>query len=202
MMSDFYCIDLDDKVEKFQWESIETKGDNPGPRSKHALIGGKSKIYLVGGLYNDIHSSGEIFEFDSEKRTWTLLKPSGDKLPEIDSFGCVYIASGEEEKIVILCGYDGKNADYLNSVYEYNITKNKVSTLFPGTKAGESKTDLIYVENDSVPLPRSGCAAATDGKSAYIFGGKDTENRMKDLWEFSLTDFKYHKLEGEGDVPP
>ena len=53
-----------------------------------------------------------------------------------------------------------------------------------------------------MPVPRSGCAAATDGKSAYIFGGKDAENRMKDLWEFSLTDFKYHKLEGEGDVPP
>lgn len=57
MMNDFYSIDLDDKVEKFHWESIEAKGDSPGPRSKHALIGAKNKIYLVGGLYNDIHSS-------------------------------------------------------------------------------------------------------------------------------------------------
>ena len=110
----------------------------PGPRSKHSLIGGKKYIYLVGGLSSDIHSSNQIFEFNTEKRVWKLLKPEGDKLPEIDSFGCAYIANGEEEKIVIACGYDGKNADFLNSVYEYNITKNKISTLFPGTKNYDS----------------------------------------------------------------
>lgn len=26
MMADFYCIDLDDKVDKFNWEQIEAKG--------------------------------------------------------------------------------------------------------------------------------------------------------------------------------
>jgi hypothetical protein len=62
----------------------------------------------------------------SQRRfTWTT---------EVDSFGYVYISAGDEEKIVMVCGYDGKNASYLNSVYEYNITKNKVSILFPGTK--------------------------------------------------------------------
>lgn len=58
------------------------------------------------------------------------MKPDGEELPEIDSFGCVYVKSGEEEKIIMICGYDGKNAIYLNSVYEYNITKNKISKLF------------------------------------------------------------------------
>jgi hypothetical protein len=64
MMSDFYSIDLNDNVEKFNWESIETKGDLPGPRSKHALVGGKRKIYLVCGLSSDVHSSNQIYEFD------------------------------------------------------------------------------------------------------------------------------------------
>jgi hypothetical protein len=50
----------------------------------------------------------------------------------------VYVASGEEEKIVIACGYDGKSADYLNSVFEYNITRNKLSTLFPGSNTSDS----------------------------------------------------------------
>lgn len=61
MMSDFYSIDLDDHVDKFNWEQIEAKGELPGPRSKHALIGGKTKIYLVGGLSSDVNSSDEIF---------------------------------------------------------------------------------------------------------------------------------------------
>lgn len=94
-MGDFYSIDLNDNVEKFNWVQIEAKGDQPGPRSKHVLIGGKNKIYLVGGLSSDIRSSNQIYEYDADKNTWTLLKPEGDILPEIDSFGCVYIANGD-----------------------------------------------------------------------------------------------------------
>lgn len=42
----------------------------------------------------------------------------------------------------------------------------------------------------------------TDGKNLYLFGGKNAETRMKDLWEFSLTDFKYRRMEDQGDIPP
>jgi hypothetical protein len=38
---------------------------------------------------------------------------------------------------------------------------------------------------------RSGCAATTDNKNLYIFGGKNEDNRMNDLWSFSLKDYKY-----------
>lgn len=62
------------------------------------------------------------------------MKPEGDKLPLIDSFGCAYVENEGEEKIIIICGYDGKIADCINSVYEYNITTNKVNILFVGTK--------------------------------------------------------------------
>ena len=34
-----------------------------------------------------------------------------------------------------------------------------------------------------------------------MFGGKDAENRMKDLWAFSLNTKKYVQLKGEGDYP-
>ena len=95
MMSDFYSINLDDSIDKFNWEQIEAKGDTPGARSKHSLVGGRKKIYLVGGLSSDVHSSNQIFEFDPEKATWKLLKPEGEKLPEIDSFGCTYLVAGE-----------------------------------------------------------------------------------------------------------
>lgn len=91
---------------------------------------------------SDVTSSGEIFEFSPENKTWARLKPEGEKLPEIDSFGCVYVGGKEEEKIVIICGYDGKKADYLNSVYEYNITKNKLSILFQGASA-KTGTNLV-----------------------------------------------------------
>ena len=129
-MKDFYWINLDDKVDKFDWIQINEKGAKPGPRSKHALIGGKTHIYLVGGLCSDVASSDKIYAFDPHKETWELLKPEGEALPEIDSFGHVYLQQGEEEKIILIGGYNAAKAEYLNSVYEYNITKNKVSVLF------------------------------------------------------------------------
>ena len=50
-------------------------------------------------------------------------------------------------------------------------------------------------------MPRSGCAVATDGKNAYMFGGKGYEDRYNDLWEFNLTDFKFREMPKEGDIP-
>lgn len=49
-LNDFYSISLNEEEPTFIWEQIFAKGDNPGNRSKHALLAGKSKIYLVGGL--------------------------------------------------------------------------------------------------------------------------------------------------------
>lgn len=61
-LGDFYSIDLHDNQPKFHWVEIKGKnGINPGPRSKHALIGGKNKIYLIGGLFQDVHSSNDIY---------------------------------------------------------------------------------------------------------------------------------------------
>ena len=143
-MGDFYSIDLDDSVEKFNWEPIEAKGELPGSRSKHALIGSKERIYLLGGLCTDIHSSNKIHCFDPSSNTWILVKPEGESLPEIDSFGCVYLEKDGEERIIIVGGWDGGKAEYLNSVYEYNITKNRVSILFEGSQEEkEGKPVLI-----------------------------------------------------------
>ena len=198
-MGDFYSIDLKDDVEKFNWEPIEAKGDLPGPRSKHALVGTKNSIYLIGGLYTDVRSSSKIYCFNPESATWTLQNPVGESLPEIDSFGCVYLEKDGDELIIIVGGWDGAKAEYLNSVYEFNITKNKVSILFEGSQEPQQGTVLCY---EGTPVPRSGCTAATDGKNVFMFGGKDAENRMNDLWEFNMVNFKFSELEKTGDIPP
>jgi hypothetical protein len=52
-----------------------------------------------------------------------------------------------------------------------------------------------------VPSPRTGCAIATDNSNVYIFGGKDERSRLNDIWSFSLTDFKFHRLKDDGEVP-
>ena len=61
-LHDFYSISLDEAEPIFVWEDIIAKGKvNPGSRSKHALLAGKSKIYMIGGLKSNNMASNEIF---------------------------------------------------------------------------------------------------------------------------------------------
>lgn len=89
-LDDFYCISLDESLEQFHWYSIMARSETtPGCRSKHALLAGKSKIYLVGGLQANSTASHDIFEFDTLKEEWKLLVPNGIVLPGLESFGAV-----------------------------------------------------------------------------------------------------------------
>ena len=46
-----------------------------------------------------------------------------------------------------------------------------------------------------------GCAIAIDNDNIYAFGGKNDDSRLNDLWAFSLTDFKFKRLPGDGELP-
>lgn len=133
-LHDFYSISLDESQPTFIWEEIVPKGPvNPGSRTKHALLGGKDRIYLVGGLQGNNSATNSIFEFNPEAREWKLLKPEGPTLPPMESFGAVLI-QGAEERIIIAFGFNETTAAYSNAVYEYNIAKNKMVILYEGSE--------------------------------------------------------------------
>lgn len=75
-MSDFYYIDIDDDLEKFNWVEVLPAANNlPGPRAKHGLVGTKEKLYLVGGLHSDIDGSNDIYSFHPDDKKWEEVKP-------------------------------------------------------------------------------------------------------------------------------
>ena len=96
------------------------------------------------------------------------MKPEGECLPEIDSFGCAYLEKDGQERIIIVGGWNGATAEYLNSVYEYNIATNKVSILYEGCAEPREGTFVVRQEPRSpaavVRLPRTArtcsCSAA------------------------------------------
>jgi hypothetical protein len=94
-LNDFYSISLDESEPTFVWEEIVSKSKfHPGRRSKHALLGGKDRIYLIGGLKANDQASNDICEFNPSTSEWTLAKPEGAKLPALESFSSVLIGSG------------------------------------------------------------------------------------------------------------
>lgn len=52
-----------------------------------------------------------------------------------------------------------------------------------------------------MPSPRIGCALAADNNNLYIFGGKNDNTRLNDIWSFSLNDYKFSRLKDEGEIP-
>ena len=102
---------------------LRDSGVTPGPRAKHAMVCYNNCIYLVGGIKGGAEDSNEIYMFSIAEGRWLKLEPQGAVLPPIDSFGCVLFA----DKIYLLCGYNGKTCQLLNSVYEYDITNNKLA---------------------------------------------------------------------------
>ena len=65
------------------------------------------------------------------------------------------------------------------------------------------REDVIryFLTNSDLPEPRMGCAIASCDNLIYIFGGKNEDKRLNDLWTFSLSDFKFKKMSDEGEVP-
>lgn len=98
----------------------------PGPRAKHGMAAFGRKIYLFGGITDHNKVSNQIFCFDLDEARWLEIKPKGNEMPYIDSFGY----TSNNKKIYVVCGYDGKNCKHLNSVYEYDIETNTGTMLF------------------------------------------------------------------------
>jgi hypothetical protein len=98
------------------------------------------------------------------------LKPEGPKFPPLESFSAVLINNGAEEKIVIAFGFNETIASPSNTIYEYNISKNKLSILHEGGTSSKHGTFSLIID---VPSPRVGSAITTDNQNVYIFGGKD-----------------------------
>lgn len=105
---------------------------------------------------------------------------------------------GGEEKIIIAFGFNEDTASPSNTVYEYNPANNKLRILFEGS---EKSSESIFSFNSDTPLPRMGCAMASDDSNVYFFGGKNDNERLNDLWAFSLSDYKFKRLPDDGELP-
>ena len=65
-----WMYDLTDNT----WALIEQKGQVPRPRSGHSFNFYDGKIFMFGGLIEVTKESSELFAFEIETETWTLLK--------------------------------------------------------------------------------------------------------------------------------
>ena len=69
-LNDMWLYDLTEK----KWTKVDQRGTIPKPRAGHSMNLYEGKIFMFGGLIEVTQESSELFLFDIESYTWTLLK--------------------------------------------------------------------------------------------------------------------------------
>lgn len=59
---------------------------------------------------------------------------------------------------------------------------------------GDHRWERINSPSKELPAPRAGHSAVVNGDDMYIFGGKDSEIRMDDLWKFNLKTYEWTRI--------
>ena len=152
------------------WESITARGNVPGKISHHKPAVFGSSVVVYGG----INDANEIYEFDSVKCHWSLMKQSGDVPAARDDHS---LAQCDGEKFVIFGGF---------------VAGSRVNDTYVGTKNGGEISWKQVAENCDGPCVRNSHSAVCQAGKMYVFGGQDDDNnKLCDLWELDLTTEKW-----------
>ena len=140
-------------------------------------------MYLFGGSAI-VKDNSEMYALDLHKHHWSVVKHRHSKTPDDipqgrDDPSCVVYNSS-----MILMGGFKNDGERSNRAYQFHFS--------------DHKWEKINVTSKVEPAPRAGHSAVILGDDMYIFGGKDCDTRMNDLWKLNLITKEWTQIECEG----
>lgn len=173
-----------------EWSAIA----NPSPRHASSMIydAKNERMVMFGGgnirlpwgrVYNDVWA----LNLEPNHDVWQFLTPSGIPPSPRQFSSAVYDSSVQR---MILFGGTNDWADYFNDVW--------MLTLEPGHERWEEiRTSGIS------PSPRCGASAIYDpvGRRMIIFGGKNRDLFLNDVWSLDLVNFVWQPIAPTGTPP-
>ncbi|CAN4105808.1 unnamed protein product [Withania somnifera] len=101
-------------VTKKEWRLLECSGTSFLPRHRHAAAAVGSRIYIFGGIHNDmIYSS--LYVFDTQNFEWSEVQVQGDLPCACHSHSMVAYGT----QIFVFGGYNGQKA--LGDLYSFDV---------------------------------------------------------------------------------
>ena len=188
LLQDFWKIGL--KNHSFQWEKVRQLNptQNPGPRTRHTSIGFKGQFFVFGGQYKNQLSTNSLYSYNVQSCEWKNRATTGDGPLPIDSHCSLLDANAG--KMYIVCGYMESVGAFSNAVYVCDLESDE------GTCLSENKTG-----NNSM-RGRVCASSALNGKQIFVFGGYDGQQRLNDLWKFSLTEKEWRPIKYQTKTIP
>ncbi|HEY8979613.1 MAG TPA: kelch repeat-containing protein [Streptomyces sp.] len=180
-LNDLYSFDTRDH----SWNRLSPKGESPGVRGFSASIGVDevNRFYIFGGAtyrnpdYSDFRAHSDLWEYDPESNTWSLLQPVGP-VPSPRSVAHLWLV---RRTLYLFGGISPPYFQSMNDLWAYDIDSNKWEEIIP---------------NGSPEAPIGRCQVAAgaspiDGK-LLIHGGErfDAESGffrwLPDTWQYDL----------------
>ncbi|XP_059317523.1 tRNA wybutosine-synthesizing protein 2/3/4-like isoform X1 [Lycium ferocissimum] len=123
-------------VTKKDWKLLECSGSPFPPRHRHAAAAVGSRIYVFGGIHNDIIYS-LLYVFDTQNFQWSEVKVQGDSPCARHSHSMTAYGS----RLFVFGGYDGQKP--LRDLYSFDVKtclwkKEKMIGRPPGAKFSHS----------------------------------------------------------------
>jgi len=169
---DFFSFDIQSKT----WAAINAP-NKPSPRYHHSATISRGNIYLFGGCKNNKDFFSDLFVFNTENQSWTLLKPSApEKLLPRAGTGMFALGS----YLYIYGGHGGDGGyDQYHDMYFLDL---------------DNPTQWVPIDlPEDKPKPPSGrpITCVTSSKFAYFFGGAESKKPVNTLMRFDPKDHSF-----------
>lgn len=179
-LSDFYCLNVADDVEFFEWKKLNNLVNGAPLRLKsHTAISYKTWMIVFGGETQANMATNDVYCFDFIENNWRQVKTTSKvEVPKVDSHSVTLIGS----KMYILGGYISEKAEYNPNVYCLDLEK--------------MEWELVYEAKGGPhdPIGRSNFDVVNDGSHIWMFGGIHNHNTLDDFWKFDVGLKKWERV--------
>ncbi|XP_071965800.1 kelch domain-containing protein 2-like [Antedon mediterranea] len=200
-------------IDARKWRKIDVKGEIPKPRSGSTMVSVENKLYLFGGLSQNVGWFDDLNVFDIKTETWSRITDacgpapsSRDKLSSVAINKIIYFFGGfgphsmddslsqgsqddddwedmEDEE----ARGPSANFGWFDDVYTFDTEENK--------------WELITPIKLHAPSPRAAHTMCSVGDKIIIFGGRDSKSRRNDLYILNTTEKKWLQVNTQGTPP-
>jgi len=106
-------------VKNFSWERVKLPegARRPCPRSGHSAVIVGQTMYIFGGKADNSLRLNDLWGFNLQSNTWTLVKPVDEVVPEVRSghSACVY------DGLILIFGGIYEVTKELNDTYAFSL---------------------------------------------------------------------------------
>ena len=167
-----------------RWVQVAPIGMRPSPRLQHAMAydAASRRVVLFGGDDGTSTGSGETWEYDGARATWTLVTPVGSTPSPRNGHAMAYDAA--RRKIVL---FGGTSNMLRGDTWEYDSATRTWAQITPSTTS---------------PSPRRYHAMTYDAARGAIvlFGGSDGSNDAE-TWEYAGATAAWTQITPAGTAP-